>query len=750
MINVLSISKINGRAEITVQAGSFTFTPIVSDEFFSIFFILVGQEVTVTITPEIGFEDFTVTSPNLPIGPFTSSPFTFTMPDFDMRLNVGWVDAVFVPVDTYGLKYFFDWKTDRLNKDLRLEILERDYTGPDFEKRIQNLNYSWGNLDQDPTTSIIGSKIVFDIIGVNDDYFEFLDGDNRKFKAVLKIDNEVFFTGYINVDRLRKRSVLNQFPIQFEATDGTNSFESFRFNTTKVPFPADTGIINLVSALNQTFEQQRKVNVCVNIWEDRMDNSQGMYEQFIIPQAAIFNDGEAVRYTDGQVIINENLFLKETIERLVNPFIANVFLWKNEWWVIGAREYVNNPKKVFRYNEIGQFEEDFFIPDVPILSCTDQSGAIKFEETFLETNRKFTEFTSILKLGVFDQAAQGGIFESKFTIDDFFESFAGVYADRRLLLNTVWRQVRTIPLPRNRQYSLNVDLSDVAYVSNSAGEYLELFKMTKPSGIADPDISYIEISSSSTIIPFNIVQESANTISFQVDFMLSRLDGPPVSIANQSFGVMINIGNSWLDYDPVNNVFDWVNSETIMRFSFGSLNVFNTLQIDGVLVPETGPLLIRLYQVINTEFNAGLQQLLFKIGYRNLRVNVEQTEGLALSEISYKSRTLEEFSRVREDYVTFIGDGLTANSQSAIKLLNQEFSESWTSFEVTSQPLQAMQVQALANIFGRKILRVTGRTFNEILDPAKTYFYDGKEFKVIFISCDISKYLSEVVLIEVV
>jgi hypothetical protein len=92
---------------------------------------------------------------------------------------------------------------------------------------------------------------------------------------------------------------------------------------------------------------------------------------------------------------------------------------------------------------------------------------------------------------------------------------------------------------------------------------------------------------------------------------------------------------------------------------------------------------------------------------------------------------------------------LTANSQSAIRLLDLAVSETWSDFENTSVPLQALQVQALANIHGRKALRVVGMFYGLVPNPTQTISFDGKKWKITYIAHDVVQNKSEVVLFEV-
>jgi hypothetical protein len=51
-----------------------------------------------------------------------------------------------------------------------------------------------------------------------------------------------------------------------------------------------------------------------------------VFKQFNVPLNAVYTDGEIAKFSNAVRIENETLYLKETIERMVNPFLCSSFL----------------------------------------------------------------------------------------------------------------------------------------------------------------------------------------------------------------------------------------------------------------------------------------------------------------------------------------------------------------------------------------------------------------------------------------
>ena len=708
-------------------------------------FLQAGTVNEITVTLDDGYVSFSADAPFVSGGPFIASPFNITMPSRDTRLAVT-ISGDFAPIDGYGLKYQWDWFTG--GQARKLEIYEDGFGGLVSLREIQNLRYVWGNLGDSAIKTLIGSKIVFDLIASGTDFQEFLTGNNRKFKALYYHGADVVFEGYVNTDRLTVPEQSGVFPITFEAIDGIRGFDSIRFIPNRSPDGvfADAATRFLIGALNQTFVDGRPVNICADIFEDRMDSDNCLYDNFRMPLAAFFEGGEATKFSDGVRIVNEHLYVSQVLTRLANPFFCRIFLYMNEWYVIRLAEYRKNTMRFFRFLPNGTLDGVTNRTNGYDLTCPNFGNASR------EGGLIYNEFTSILKLGFLDNSAQGGIYTTSFALESWVigtvvSTFAGYYR----LRGGTWAYNNVIPYT-GLPLGSDPNVSELMYVDGNNGFGL-MFKSTTTAGINDPNISYIELKTSSSAIPIGIVQEAANTISISLDYTAFKYQNP-ASLGNPNpnttfFGMRVRIGNNWLAYDSATNTFSWEATETDMLFPLGTIGwgeSTNRLRIVDVPVPETANVEIRIYQMIIT---AGTRSQ-YSLGFQNFVLDVGQTEGLANSEIAYKSETLQDYNRVYPDYITWIGDAITANSFSAIKLIDNSVSELWTTSEVTSQPLQAIQVQELANFKGRRNLRILGKLYQQGFPVLwQRMDYDGSKWCVTYVNYDEKNDVCEIEMFQI-
>lgn len=693
--------------------------------------------VTVEVDLDEGYNSFEAIAP---FGPYTTSPFSFSNVSRDILIRVNF-SGEFAPIDGYGLKYFWDWKTVD-EEDRRLEIYEDGFGGLSSEKQIKSLNYRWGNLGDDILTTMIGSKIEFELKANSGEFNEFLTGENRKFKSVYYHGQDVVFEGYVNTDRLLVPEKSGDYFIKFEALDGVRSFESTRFVSQRTPSNRNLAIGMIIGALNQTFVDGRNVNICADIFEDGMDSDNCLFEEFQFVFASIYEDGEVAKFIDGTRIVNELLYISQVLERYVKPFIGRVFLYKNEWYIVRLDEYRKDSMRFYKFGNDGirisvenenNTLQNF---DCETLKFGNSGGSFATRESGLIYN----EFTSILKLGYLDQSARGGIYETRFTSDDFIRIIEQGVPTRRL---KNWDYINATPF-----ISPVISGALVRYLSVGGEEFCQISNTTSSAGLGDPNIGYIELKNSENFNAIPVLKEVANTLSIELEFMvvpsLTSITQPPIT---HDFAIMIRIGDNWLNYNSTTNEFTWSASENIITYRIGTvINDWNSLQINKVLVPEDGDLVVRLYQLVNN----GQTPNQYRIRYRNFKIDVEGNEALSNSEIAFKSETLQPYNRVHPDWVTHIGDAETSNSLSAIKLLDGTASSSWSDDLNTSQPLQAIQVQNLANLKGRRNLRVSGKLFrNGFPNPTRRVNYDGLKWAVNYFNEDAYRNECEVQLIEV-
>ena len=541
---------------------------------------------------------------------------------------------------------------------------------------------------------------------------------------------QTFFSGYIAPDFITSQYTSGQRLYSFTAIDGIKGFDSIRSNFASWPSPRYQALSAVIGALNQSFVEQRKVNIGCEIHETRMDSDESVFLQFNVPANAIYTDGEDAKFSNGVRIANEELYISETISRMVNPFLCRVFLWKNEFYVVRLPEFNKTDFKMYR-----------FLPDQSltavetILNGDDINADINRPE---ETARRvFTEFNSFLNLGVLNKDSQGGVYDAKFEGPEWFvmspvSPYPGTYH------LTDWDYVRAIP--SNQPSSVpSGNTALVQYVSDGSGEYVQMWTTTTTDGTADPNISYISASTTSTGGDIVIAQETSNTISLTFEYMVERV-GSAYSVTpaagTHSVGLVVKIGTQYL-YRDTATTFDWTATETIMEFSVTTGSVWNSIAINNVLVPEDGNVEIRLYQLI---CNSGTANR-YVIRYDNLTLKIEKTEGLALSKLGVKALTGSPYANVHPDYNTYIGDAITSNSASAIQLLNvgNAVSEGWSRDGVEDLPLLDIIVQELANLKGRTNYRILATIERREIQPYRSFLYNGRYWALVSYELDLRK-----------
>lgn len=536
-----------------------------------------------------------------------------------------------------------------------------------------------------------------------------------------------FFTGFIAPDFITSQFKSGPKLFEFTAIDGLKGLDSIRSNFSSWPDPRTQALSAIVGGLNQSFVDKRDVFVGVNIHETRMDDTVTPFRQFNVPLNAIYTDGETAKFTNGVRIENEQLYLKDTIERMVNPFMARVFLWKNKFYVIRLNEYNQISYKAFTFDP----NQSLLLTETIINGDDINADINRPEET---ARRVFTEFNAFLNLGVLDKDSQGGVFDAKFESAEWnLNSAASPYPNTYQLI--LWDYHMAIPsLQPSSVPSGNTAL--VQYVSDSSGEYVQIWTTTTTAGAADPNISWISANTNSTGGAITIAQETANTISLTFEYMVERVGSAfPVSPAagTHSVGVMVKIGNQYLFRDT-STTFDWTATPTVMQFAVTTGSVWNSIAINNVLVPVDGEVELRLYQLI---CNGGTPNR-YVIRYDNLSLKIEKTDGLSLSKLGVKAITGFPYANVHPDYNTHIGDAITSNSASAIQLLTagNPVSEEWSRDGVESLPLLDIIVQELANLKGRTNYRILATLERRPIEPWRSFLFNGRYWAVISYQLD--------------
>jgi len=696
-----------------------------------------GTSLTILGTFDSGF---TFQNYNINTGFLTSvfNPYTFNMPTRDIKVRVN-LTGSFTPSDTdYELKYFSETEDQSLQL-VRLEIYEYGYVGSAIEKQTAGFQFRWGNFGTDEFEPLVRSYFNFGLVGTRDEYFEMLEGGYRKWRVRVLIESVLFWEGYINNSTLTINEIGIKEVMEFTASDGLNSFHSKRLIEQYFDgFGGSNMLAGLFSALNQTYRTLRPLHVACEIYETRLDTNDCVFPQLLIPNTAIYTDGDIpLYYGNGEIAENTSLYVSEFLEAILKPFLCRAFLWRNEFYIISLPELAKDSYRMFNFDNEAGFEGTSTITAGMDVSCKFTAGQ--------RTGRPvYTEFTGTLELGVLDYSSRGGIYEEPFTVDSWiFTSPVAPYPNLYQLRN--WAYINAIPAGQVSSYPTGTNPAKIQYVSDALGEYAKIWGTSAVSGIADSALSFIELDSTRTGQDIPIAQDLANTLSFQIQYIVEPRSGTPgvdPKRVNTNAGIQIRIGNSYLSFDGT-STFTWTNTPTVMQFPMGEPYSWNKVDIVNVVVPEDGAVIIRLYQILTT--NAASVDR-YTVGYRNMSLKIEENDAFATSEISEKFITDESYSNVYPDVKFKIGDVDTENSSSAIRLdlagYGYPNSEAWSRDGIESVPLIQIFLQELANIKGRQnprlILTLPRNAANPLdIKPYQNIEYDGHYWMVVAMEVDL-------------
>jgi hypothetical protein len=695
-----------------------------------------GTSLTILGTFDSGF---TLSSYDINNGFLSSAtnPWTFDMPSRDIKLRVN-LTGSYTPSDTdYELKYFTE-TCDQSNQLIRVEIYEFGYVGSATQKDSAGFSFRWGNFGQDELEPMVRSFFNFGLVGMRDEYFELLEGGYRKWQVKVLIEGDLFWKGYINNSTLTINEVGIKEVMEFTASDGLNAFDSKRVvDQYFAGFAGGTMLGGIFGAINQTYQELRPINLACEIYETRLDRDDSVFEQLLIPANAVYTDGDTpLYYGNGEIAENTSVYISDFITALLKPFLCRIFLWRDEFYVISLPELAKDSYRLFNFNNNAEFEAISTITPGMDVSCKFTAGQ--------RTGRPvYTEFTGTLELGVLDYSSRGGIYEEPFSIDSWIYS-SPVSPYPNIYYLRAWNYVNAIPASQVSSYPTGTNPARIQYVSDSLGEYAKIWGTSSVSGIADTELSFIELDSTRTGQDIPIAQDLANTLSFQLEFIFEPRSGipgvDPVRV-NTNAGVQIRIGNSYLSFNGV-DTFTWTTTPTIMQFPITGFG-WNKLDIVNVVVPEDGAVIIRLYEVLTTNASSVDR---YTVGYRNMSLKIEENDAFATEEISEKFVTDESYSNVYEDVKFNIGDVDTENSSSAIRLdlpgYGNPNSQAWSRDGVESVPLIHIFLQELANIKGRQnprlILTLPRNAANPLeIKPYQNIEYDGYYWMVVAMEVDL-------------
>lgn len=685
-------------------------------------------EIETDLVPGFTFTDFNINN-GLFVG--LTNPYTFTMPSADVDILVN-STGIPVYVDNHGLYYYSEF-CDITGQAIELQILQEGYEGTATKRICSNVRYSFGSFGSEVLEVRVPSSISFSLVGTRDEFFELLDGGYRFWKVRLLIDSVLFWEGYLSNQFLTVNEVGYEENQRFTAVDGMKSLDAIRaidsyFTRLASGFEM---METIVRCMNQTFDNARTSHVACSIYETRLDRDQGLFTQLLVPVNAVYEDGELPTYFDGGFVeLNTSLYIGEILDRMLKPFLCRLFLWKNEFYIISTPELNRPSYTVFNYDTFGDFEDTETIGSGLDMSC-------KFTQGQRTGKPVYTEFTTILKLGVLDVAASGGLIEYSFGNEDW--TLLGPttpYPNRYQLKN--FKYVNARPSNQPDSYPTGASLALVQFVSEG---YCLIWGTSSVDGIADPNISYIEIDSYRNKNPIQVAQGIANTLAFKIEFLTTRRGSAfPTVPQDQFFGVMIRVGSSYVEWDG-NQTFTWTTTPTVMEFPMLNTYIWNTVDIKPIVIPEDGIVTVRLYEVINN----GPSPDGYSVGLRNMSVKIEQNEVFTKQDIRNKFITDDRYSNVYPPIETYIGDVGTDNSSSAIKLnipeYNYPHSSIWSIDGTVELRLSEVMLQEVANLYGRRNPRLIATVLRDgvnplEVEPFQNVVYDGAYWMVLAIDLD--------------
>jgi len=693
-------------------------------------FIEEATTVEVEIVPDSGYNSFSASVAGFT---FITSPFTFTMPSRDVRLSVTFA-GTFEPVDGYQDKYVFD-RVDIRGNSFELKIQQDGYSGsPITDFKLNRISYVWNKRGTNLITEqVIPSYIDFTIRANLGDFKEFLEGNNRTFRTILNIDSNRFFEGYVTPDvinyRINDQGYDNA--VTFRAVDGLNTLDfaraiGQRWGGTLSALQAKIG---LFGALNQTYIEKRALNIACELYETRMNTALSAWVQFLTADQAYYEGGNFARFEEGTRFINETLKIKECIKRIIAPFVGRLYLWENEFYFSRYGDYQNANMKYFRFDENGNFDEDYTLSNDAQFDCINNKS--------IDHNRTFTEFQAFLKLGELLPSTIEGEFSVDFDSDDW-EQFGQLAPGG---LEGSWR-LRNWSLTNMVAYNVNESLSSqlgsntarVGWVTQD-GNFARIYNTTTQSGLSDPNISFMNLQTAQTGLNLFLVQELANTFSVNVNYRaVRREETDPLIPVNASFGLLIRVGSNWLSFDSITNTFSWVSSQNVMLFPIDSPSgALNKLEISNIPVPESAEMEIRIYQLV-IGFPTGAHRYFLDIG--KFELAIERNEDLNLGEVGAQANTVTDFNNVFERYDIFQGDVATGQSTAAIRLMNLDVTSLWSRDGVEELPLLSVVVQEIANLYGKPNWRLTGVTGTKP-DPRRSWVYLGVTWIITYVEWDI-------------
>lgn len=698
----------------TTGSGEITLSPESLYGFYS-----EGDLITVSIVPNNGFT-FVNWQANGAVQS-TSPSFVFTMPANDTYLFPTFT-GVFVPGFSYGVKYYAEYCTKGGLKTTRVEIQEKSYLGPSSQVAINDVTFRFGNNNSDVRETIIGSSLDFSLPVITlGDYGEFLTSDLRGFRVIYYrgyIDSSNYdfrWVGYLTTDVFEQPNLSPPYLINLTAVDGIKTLEDPLSNTSSF---GSWAMQNITGALRQTFENPFPVKEAVKVFENRMDDTGSLFNQYSVNSNLFYAKFQPLFYDGAGIQWSDTISIKQSLIKILSPWVCRLFQWNGYWIILRLNELTKSDIKYNSFDAYGTYVDSEVVDnDTQLLNC------LLFDRPIESGGLGYTEFNVSLVLGDVSIPELNEILVEPFEASSWLNTGSGLWVLRR------WQYIRCTAFDGVR----NNDICRIEYItaptSGETGKFARFWGTA--NGIADASISYIESNKDSRIVGAGVAVEAANTLSIGAKYQILRRSTSDTSIPSAGshvVGIAVQIGANYLYETTTPNVFGWTLTPTIITIDVVNSGVFNIIKITDVVVPEDGDVQFRLYQLITV---SGTRHR-YVIDWDDAYIQLEKNDALVNEAILGKALTDVSYPSVSPDYETYIGDALTNLSSAAIKLntvADTPVSEAWSRDGVESLQLLQIVLQDLANLEGKNNFRVRG-SYHGSIDPTKAVIYNDRKYLV--------------------
>lgn len=718
----LKAGYIGGTGTLTVTGASGAFA-----------YVEEGTSLTLTMALDAGFTTVNWYINNLFVN--TGLTLNMVMPARDTSVRAE-ISGTYIPSDTYGLKYTYN-KTDIEGTAFKVTIEEFAFVGASQERKLESVRFYWGERGADVVSAeVVPSRVVLNLVANTTtlSYDSMLTGDNRKYRVRVYINGEVnpFFTGFVSPNQIRYELSDKDFVFSMTAIDGMGALDYTRAepNIWKATAPA---IYGLAGVLNQTFKARRPVSVACSLWETRMNRTLSPFTQFIPSEACLFENGDVMKYQGPAGIVNQYLSCDTYLRRLTNIFTGRVYLWRERFYFTRLEDYRKPTIKYFDFDGLGDATGTRTLNNGATFPCINGADGIESNPEVVKSIA-YNEFTAVLKLGVLQPSTKTADIEYSFEdVDDWYLTSPTATPPNTYRLNR-WDYIKAIPSGQ----PTSVPSGDTALVQFASGSLFvgcKIWTTTTTAGVADPNISYIELSSQDYGTDLSIVQQASNVFTLSLEFLIQPVgENPATSYDGHAFGIMVKVGTKYL-YRFNDTEFAWTSTVTVMQFPFLNQNQWNTLTIPEAVIPETGELTVRLYQLI---LNTGTRHQ-HALVMRKFQMKIEENSAMVNEEVSVKGTTNVGWNLVYPSKEIYQGDTESSESTSALKLntLPYPVSETWTRDGIESLKLLQFIVLDMANAKGVQPQRqIYGVTATEP-DPTRSVSYLGSNFIINYIEYDV-------------